>query len=804
MTTLSLLHLAVKPIRKFKAGLLVAALLALALMLIRLSLPASRAADSHRKAAARARSVSKPAKPGCCGDVPATLRRMIGSYYNTEGNFNSTLTLNNKGPQNIEVTPILYNPQGSRFTAPPVVVSGQSSYNVDLDALAASAGPGFKSGSFEFTYTGRLLEMGGGLRVVDATRSLIFDEQMLEPGMKFSSPQLEAVYAIPFESAEVSVIVTNTTDQPLTVNGDATFLGENGHHPIHANLGPHAQQVVSLPQGLVKKAEAGAVSLTHNGGAGALLAMIHVKEVNKGFSAAVNFSDPNKGKSAKWDGAGLRLGLIGGELLKPSIVVRNLSSSATTVTGHVPFTTTTGSTELADLPAITLAPGEFKSLDVSNPNLSRTDIATAGVELDYTGAPGKVIASAFSASLNGNQVFTVPLLDAPAMPSSTGGYPWFINGNAATVVFIKNTTAQPQYFHLDLVYPGGRWGSNLRTIPPHQTFMLDVRQVRDNQEPGVEGNTIPLNATVGHVDWSVRGPKTALIGRAQTLDPIAGLASSYACVCNCPADFYASRVIPNSVSGFIGDTSLFFAQEQDANCFGTPGSFYSWYSMVDWASEDVNVAYINPDGLATARGVGNTFVDAQFSALTYSWDPFYQVCNSEPVTALCSGGYEVQVCPVPVNFRQDGQATTSGKDMIIKYKWDSSTGNLADLSNVTIGERVDYPSNNCNVGNKYCWPSPPWALSATTANPTIINSTSDGSISGVLTDTHASNAFSSTLQAAGFTASQVYRYRTSCANHGDWVILKGPMDIVRQVQQQSGQWKYTISKDGNSKTFNLP
>src|SRR5262245_6239867 len=86
-------------------------------------------------------------------------------------------------------------------------------------------------------------EVGGGLRIVNAEKSLIFDEQMLEPGMKFPSSRLEAVYAVLFEDSHVNVIITNTTAQPLTVNGDATFVGANGHRPIQSQLGPYQTQV---------------------------------------------------------------------------------------------------------------------------------------------------------------------------------------------------------------------------------------------------------------------------------------------------------------------------------------------------------------------------------------------------------------------------------------------------------------------------------------------------------------------------------------------------------------------------------
>jgi hypothetical protein len=93
---------------------------------------------------------------GCCSDLPTVPRRMIGAYYTTEDGFRSTLILNNKGPNQIVVTPILHSQSGQTFTGSPVAVGGRSSSEVDLNLLALSAGPQFTSGSFEFTYEGRL------------------------------------------------------------------------------------------------------------------------------------------------------------------------------------------------------------------------------------------------------------------------------------------------------------------------------------------------------------------------------------------------------------------------------------------------------------------------------------------------------------------------------------------------------------------------------------------------------------------------------------------------------------------------
>ena len=542
----------------------------------------------------------------------------------------STLTLNNKGPQPIAVTPILYNLDGKRFIGSPVTVAGESSYNFELGILAAVAGPEFRAGSFEFSYEGRILEMGGGLRIVDEAKSLIFDEQMLEPGMKFSSPRMEAVNSIPFDSTEVNVILSNKTDKVIAITGNASFADGNGHHPINGSLKPRQTSVVKLPLELVKNAKAGAVTLSHNGGAGALMAIIHLQEPDKGFSAAVNFADPGKGKTNQYHGAGLRLGSVNGDKLVPIIAVRNLGSRDTVVGGRIPFTNADGSQGKVELRKTELATGEIKLISV--PGIPRTDIATAGLELEYEGALGSVIADALSISDSGNQVFTLPLKDPQGGMSSTGGYPWFITDTSSTIVFIKNTTTEPQQFHLDIVYAGGRWGSNLRTLAPGQTTKLDVREIRDTQVKSSDETSIPPGVTTGHISWSLRGqnPKT-LIGRAQTVDFAKGLASTYECQCACQASYYDSILNPASVIGGIGDNTTFVARERDINCFGIIGSYYDQGGY--FSSNNTSVATINSlSGYCQAVGIGSATLDAAFTGYTYTFDPGLG-CLAFPVNA---------------------------------------------------------------------------------------------------------------------------------------------------------------------------
>ena len=552
-----------------------------------------------------------------------------------------------------------------------------------------------------------MLEVGGGLRIVSAEKSLIFDEQMLEPGMKFPSSRLEAVYAVPFEDSQVSVILTNTTAQPIVVDGDAIFDGANGHHPIQGALGPYQTQVVSLPHGLVKKASAGAVSLNHNGGKGALLAIIHLQGADRGYSETVNFANPS-GKTTERHGAGLRLGSVNNDLLRPVIAVRNIGDSATTVTATVPYSKQSGDTGTIALPQVSLAPGEIKLLDTSNPQLRRKDFATAGLEIKYAGAPGSVIASASSVSRSGNHVFTLPMKDPQGGLSSTGGYPWFISGSSSTVVFIKNTTNEPRTFTINLVYAGGQWGSGLKTIAPGQTFKLDVREVRDSQIKGSEGNALPLDAVSGHVNWSVRGKQSnkTLIGRAQMVDFSNGLTSTYECQLCCPRSFYDSRLVPGGMSGYPGYQEQFLAQERTRDCFGNVWPWDGASGGVVFDSDDWNVATISFGGLCTAMAPGSTTIRASWNSVTYfkdiNGDCFEEQVPTEP-TADCNvqepQPHHVKVITDQFGFPA-GCTNTPVYLRQIKVQIVSEGGVAITHTDIPISETFPtQPNNTCGNGN---------------------------------------------------------------------------------------------------------
>ena len=202
-------------------------------------------------------------------------------------------------------------------------------------------------------------------------------------------------------------------------------------------------------------------------------------------------------------------------------------------------------------------------------NLPFDQVTAAGLEFSYAGRPGIVIASALSVSSDRNQVFRVPMRDAQIQSSSTGHYPWSIDGTSSTLVYIKNTTNNQQRFTMQVGYDDGAYTLGIRTIEPAQTLAYDIRDLRDKQVADPNGKVIPRDATRGQVHWSVKGKETkSLIGRVEQVDLGKGLSMTAACGVCCPDSYYSSWLTPGSVTGYIGDTTQFTPYEQDKDCTG--------------------------------------------------------------------------------------------------------------------------------------------------------------------------------------------------------------------------------------------
>jgi hypothetical protein len=550
---------------------------------------------------------------------------LAGSYYSVRGGLSATLMLNNKGPKPLEVRPTLYNLAGDRQEISPVTVEGNSFRMIDLRDWIALGGETFKEGSVQLFHRGRDLVLGAQIYLVDDEHSLSFDEKLVEIG-PYGSTRLEGIWWKPSRRSEVRIILSNSSSEPLSVTARLAGARPGQSGPRIFNLSPHETRVLNVSQEFSDaeasgQAEMEAISLEHAGPKSALLARGMVQDARKGYSSTVQFSNPLGGKSQQYHGAGLRFGKVAGEMLTPIVVARNVGDTATVLNGRIPYTTRRGETGVVALASTKLRPGEMKLIDlpqVIKKGKVEQKIAAAGLEFDYTTAPGSVMVSAQSVSSDGNQVFRVPMWDPLTQRSPTGGYPWYIEGDSSTTVYIKNITNHPQHYIAHILFPGGIYTAGLQTVEGKQTVAFNLRELRDKQVPDEEGRTIPTDVSRGQILWSLYGNEAvtddlenlALVGRSEQFDTDKAISSNYACQ-NCCINSYvpdSARIDPFFPSaGEVGDQVQFKASEERETCYLLP---LRSNVSAGWLSTNTGAVTINSSGQATGKAPGSTTITA--------------------------------------------------------------------------------------------------------------------------------------------------------------------------------------------------
>lgn len=596
--------------------------------------------NSDAEASALLPQASMTSTPECC---ETELHTLVGSYYSIENNTDAKLLLNNKGDEELEVKPTLYNFQGQELQLPPVTVDPQSFRFINLEEWAVIGGESFKTGNIKLIHGGKDLVLGAQIYLTDEEHSLSFEEKLAEIGT-FNSQRQEAVWWMPSEQTQVQIVLTNTTDNPLTLTAQLT---KKPHHTGNAQLfelNAHETKVLDLRQDFIEgnqfsKSDLLGLSLTHAASdKDALLARVLVKGENQGYSNTVQFSNPNGGKSSEYQGAGFQIEDINNGHLTPVIVARNVGEQDSTVKIRIPYTRVDGSEGKITLPQEIVKPGWLSRINTQKiiQRVRQEQITVASLEIEYDTAPGTIIVAAHSVSDDHNLVFRVPLWDPFAQRSSTGGYPWRIEGTSKTDVFIKNITDEEEDYVAYLVWEnGGTYMIGLNPVAAHQTVKIDIKKLRDEQIPDESGRTIPVNLSSGQIQWTLRRKDNlpgddaraslALIGRSEQIDLIKGVISNYSCINCCPGSYQAALIEPSSApiplpsedTIKVGSTKTYVAKEKKTTCYGSGSDFF--LVPATWSSSDTSIATVDiTTGVVSGAAAGSVTIQATWQVRSYT------------------------------------------------------------------------------------------------------------------------------------------------------------------------------------------
>ena len=319
--------------------------------------------------------------------------------------------------------------------------------------------------------------------------------------------------------------------------------------------------------------------------------------------------------------------------------MRNTSDVNVDAIVRIKYTKENGNRGTVSVNNIKLRPFEVDQVNLQTLN-GLNNVKVAGIEIEYSGVPGGVVASAQSVSNNRNFVFRTLLWDPPNVKSAASVYTFTINNNSYTKGFIKNVSPKDEKYVSHLT-----WGTNgIYVIPmailrKGETVEIDVKKLRDNQIPDEAGRLIPQNVSQGQIHWSLRrseetleaalANRVPLVGQAMQIDNIAGTSFSYFCYSCCELGAGTSpELLPSNTILQHPDVVQYSVYEDGLDCYSNTYVYRNVTSSAyNWSSTNTGVATVNGSGFVSSAGAGSTQIKMK---INFPYHFFYGDCEGGP------------------------------------------------------------------------------------------------------------------------------------------------------------------------------
>lgn len=550
----------------------------------------------------------------CGGSGPQTIYAPLIAFSESSG---TEINLNCRSSHSVDVTPTFYTQKGESFTGSIFTMQPREVKTVDLQTLMPRAIRNQRDlGGMTLSYDGGALEMWGQLRLmnvggggsVDVVFSLLQDRR---------SDVRNAVWWMP-NKAEAVIAIGNLGRS--TMRATAVFADGDFESLEVPGFGTQVLRVKSRKRdsNLIGNAEAITIEAPDSQGSLVATGLVYTKD--RSFTSSIRFYDTRNVAQANLYATNFRLTGV-----QPRLLLRNTGTEKISATPR--FLPAPGDpNHFIDLPSVTLAPGEIADVDTQPLKGAVSGISEfdhVSIQVLNNGTAGSLIGALTGKDDETGMTYDVPIRDFGAVRNSTGAYPWRLEHDLSTVVSITNVSPLPSGVVVQINYAGGHYILDPRRVAAGETAMYDLRQIRDQQIPDRNGNTIPRSVNSGQFKWYIYGPGSGrLIGRAEMLSNSEGISSSYSCPGgDCPPTFSYAFLEPDQFQLDPLETVLTTVYEIDCDQFGCYGPIQPW--VQGWDNSDPFVVGLIDQGTqAILVGIsgGVTAFHADVSYERWGWD----------------------------------------------------------------------------------------------------------------------------------------------------------------------------------------
>jgi hypothetical protein len=527
----------------------------------------------------------------------------------------------------------------------------------------------FAEGSVAVYFTGTIMPLVGQITMRNPALSLAHESVMVEhdPGRSDIPAELDGLWW-GLGSREARVMVSNTSTSPQTADVYLDFQGQRHPLPAAVRFLPYETKTLEISQLLASlgvspaQAPEGGITIIQRGIQPALIANGRTIDAATGFSSTIDFpwAAMQKSNVSALHASGLPIGapsadspFAGEGTFIPHVVVRNLIGSPQTVSitleypqaqtqnspasSAAPVATTVADSSHGKLIAAVPVPGDadhhpewghgtgttmgmvtlgpfpvpaYSAVDytlVSAMAQLPSSLPYCSIRIQYSGVPGSVQAQATSVEAKSNLIVDSHVQSEGNGWAGSGANPWHLDDDTESILFLTNEGEKPVRMGFAVTANDVHYFLTRLRLAPHETRVIDIRQLRDAQVPDYKKNLIPASATDGSVTWN-RIDDVAVMGRLMVIHRHAGMASNYdCCTCPCPSTFSQLVITPWSATVGVGDSVQLVATEYWLICNWI---VYPWdiTDMMGWQSSASNVASVTGGGLVTAQYPGTADV----------------------------------------------------------------------------------------------------------------------------------------------------------------------------------------------------
>ena len=458
-----------------------------------------------------------------------TAREIIYPYYSLRDGGESTLVLMDRAVWSVEFTIAVHAVSGQTVWAQPLTIRPDERLEINIKKLLTDLGVDYRGdfyeGSVSLHFKGKGNPLGGRMIVEGPNEAWNLGPvwRAGEHSQNMIPEQLNSLWWDLGGSRDAELNVNNILGKPVEADVYLDIAGKR-HTAKTIRFRPYEMVHLSVAELLAGieltpyKAPFGGVSIIAKSAEPALIAQGKLTDAETGRQVSMIFPLPQTHRANALHATGVPISVpsadspfAGMGTFTPHIYLRNLLDSPQTVTVTVEFPGESGP-QREELAPLVLA--GFTTQDI------RLDgyygelplpLPYCALRIQYNGPPGSVIADVIAINEDGDAEAIGVRNEGDGYAGSLASY-WSIDDEADFYVFLTSMGDKKcrvgfridaggvQYFLTDVV------------LGPHETKVINLRELRDRQEADFRGNKIPANVSEGRLMYS-RIDNVPIMGR---------------------------------------------------------------------------------------------------------------------------------------------------------------------------------------------------------------------------------------------------------------------------------------------------